>query len=366
MKEKSTSSFRLDEQVYLTMILVAVISLLVLGFRYINRHPCPPVTLKIQSNTDSFQKGNLISFKAYAPGGNDFSWNFGDGSKNDETTSSVLHKFNAAGTYTVSVTVDDQCSEFQDVVITEGRISDYNTLGSLFIGPSTVYMGVLVTFEDLSTKSTSWEWYLDDQLKVDATGKSASFIFKTSGIKKISLVVNGRKDQIQIRFVNIIDREAEKNLARQKEAKNTPKPANGGGKIVFVPNNPTVAPIPLPNQAVPLPADNKSKKEEEKPKAPEKAPDVTSPQMEALLKEVITGGKTAQDFSSYFCGDLTRNVVYNSSSVTFMAMCNSLKELKIKKVKSIKVVQMYKDGTNCVQSMVVTVDVKKGLINNIF
>jgi PKD domain len=361
MKEKSTSSFRLDEQVYLTMILVAVISLLVLGFRYTNRHPCPPVTLQIQSNSDSLQKGNLISFKANAPGGNDFSWNFGDGSKNDETTASVFHKFIAAGTYTISVTVDDQCTEFQDVVITEGRISDYNTLGSLFNGPSTGYLGFPVTFEDLSTKSTSWEWYFDDHIKVDATGKSATYIFKTPGVKKISLIVDGRRDLMQFRFVNIIDREAEKNLARAKEVKNTAKPA-GHDKIVFVQNSPTALPLPIPNQQIPVPADNKPKKEEEKPKAPARAPDVTGAQMEALLKEVVAGTKTAQDFLAYFCGDLSKMVVYNSNSITFISMCNTLKGLKIKKVKSIKVVQLFKDAaTNCQQSMIVTVEVKKGI-----
>jgi hypothetical protein len=360
MKEKSTSSFRLDEQVYLTMILVAVISLLVLGFRYTNRHPCPPITLQIQSNTDSFQKGNLISFKAETVGGNDFSWNFGDASKNDETTTSVLHKFNAAGTYTVSVTVDGQCTVFQDVVITEARISDYATVGT-FNGPNTAYMGMPVTFEDLSTKSTSWEWYFDDHVRVDATGKSATYVFKTPGVKKISLMVNGRRDLVLTRFVNITDREAEKNLARAKEVKNTAKPA-GPGKIVFVPNSPTALPLPIPNQQIPAPAENKPKKEDEKPKAPDKAPDVTGPQMEALLKEVIAGTKTAQDFSAYLCGDLSKMVVYNTNNVTFISMCNTLKGLKIKKVKSIKV-QLFKDAaTNCELYMIVTVDVKKSII----
>jgi len=356
MKEKSASSFRLDEQVYLTMILVAVISLLVLGFRYITRHPCPPITLQIQSNTDSFQKGNLISFKARAVGGNDFSWNFGDAGKNDETTASAFHKFNAAGTYTVSVTVDGQCTEFQDIVITESRISDYNTLGSLFNGPNTGYLGLPITFEDLSTKSTNWEWYFEDHDKVDATGKSATYVFKTPGVKKISLIVNGRRDLIQTRFVNIIDREAEKNMARAKEVKPAAKPSPG--KIVYVPNSPTALPLPIPTQQVPTAAE---KKEEEKPKAPEKAPDITGPQMEALLKEVIAGTKTAQDFSAYLCGDLSKMVVYNTNNVTFISMCNTLKDVKIKKVKSIKV-QLFKDAaTNCQQSMVVTVDIKKGI-----
>ena len=150
------------------MILVGTMSLLVLGFRYISRHPCPPISLQIQSNTDSFQKGNLISFKAVSAGGNDFTWNFGDGSN--------------AGTYTVSVTVDGECSEFQTVAIMESPVIDNNILGNTFTGPTAGYVGLPLTFEDLSIKSKSWEWHFEDPVKVDAITKTATHVFNTSGL----------------------------------------------------------------------------------------------------------------------------------------------------------------------------------------
>jgi hypothetical protein len=356
MKEKSTSSFRLDEKVYLTMILVGTMSLLVLGFRYISRHPCPPISLQIQSNTDSFQKGNLISFKAVSAGGNDFTWNFGDGSRNDETAPTVLHKFSNAGTYTVSVTVDGECSEFQTVAIMESPVIDNNILGNTFTGPTAGYVGLPLTFEDLSIKSKSWEWHFEDPVKVDAITKTATHVFNTSGLKTISLMINGRRDLVQSRSVLIVDREVENNMAKAKE-NHTPKPSSAG-KVVYVPTSPTVQPLVNPTQ--PSTVENTPKKEEEKPKP--KAPEVTAIQMEGLLKEVIAGTKGAEDFSSYFCGNLSTVVVYNSNNVTFSAMCASLKELKKKKLKSIKVTLFPNATTNCQQSMIVNVDVKKGFL----
>jgi hypothetical protein len=355
MKENSTSSFRLDEQVYHTLIIVSFLSILILGFRFIGRHPCAPLTLNIQSNTDSFKKDNLIRFKAETQEGNNFSWNYGDGNKDEGTNASVLHRFTKAGVFTVSVTVDDKCSEFQTLVIREDHLLDNNLFGTMFTGPSRAYMGMQVTFTDLSNKSTKWEWHFDDDSKVGATTKSATYVFKTPGTKKVSLMINDRLDLVQTRYIDITDRNAENEMSKASETAHAPK--HVVPKFILLPTGPTVQ--PLTNPSLTKIPDNAPKKEEEKPV--QKAPELTHVQMESLLMELIGGTKQTEDFSSYLCGNLSIPVVYNSNNLTFNSMCNSLKQLKKKKVKSIKVTLMHNDATNCVQTMVVNVDVKKWL-----
>jgi hypothetical protein len=359
MKKKSTSTFRLDEQVYMAMFAVAFVSLLIFGFRFVGRHPCPPLTLQIQSNTDSFKAGNLISFVAETQEGSNFSWNYGDGVRDDGTSPTTLHKFTRAGTFTVSVTVNDKCTEFQSIVITEDRIPDNNLFGTLFIGPEKAYMGMPVPFTDLSNKSAKWEWHYEDDPMVGDTTKSVTHVFKTPGLKKVTLMINDRRDLVQTRYVFIVDREAENNLAKESELAHAPK--HTAPRVIVVPSGPTVPPLSNPTQ--PAKTVDAPKKEEEKPV--QKAPELTHTQMEGFLMDLIAGSKQIEDFNPYLCGNLSMPVVYNSNNTTFLAMCNSLKQLKKKKVKSIKVTLFPNTATNCQQSMMVYIDIKKGILSNL-
>lgn len=351
MNEKSILSFRLDEQVYLVMGAVALIALLTLGFRLITRQPCQPITLHIQAN--SFEKGNIISFKAETVDGKDFSWNFGDGTDLEESTFSTAHKYSNAGTFTVSVTVNGECTELQNVVITDAPVVSNLALRPMFTGPDTAYVNQPATYEDLSTTSTNWEWYFEDPAKIDAITKSASHIYKTPGLKKISLLVNGRRDLVTTRYIYVIDRDAERDQAKAKEVR-LPKPQP---KVIVIESKPTVQPLGNPTAAQPTQPDNSAKKEEPKPRAPE----ISGPEMESLLMEVVQGTKRPDDFSGYLCGNLSMFIVYNSNTVTFTSMCTSLKQLKQKKIKKISVKLMKDGATNCVNSMIVIVDLKKGI-----
>ena len=353
MKEKSSSSFRLDEQVYLTMAAVALVSLLIFGFRFITRHPCSPIILHIEAV--SFEKGNIISFKAVTTDAKNFTWDFGDGTTAESTDPTARHKYNNAGKYTTSVTADGECAEFQNLVITEAPVVANLNILPMFTGPDTAYVNQPATYEDISIKASNWEWHFEDDIKIDAITKSASHIYKTPGTKKISLMVDGRRDRVASKYVFVIDREAEKNLAAKAKSENHQKPEV---KIITIPAKPTAE--PLTNPTTQPENNNPPKREEEKPKP--KAPEVTGPQMEALLMDVVEGKKVAADFSGYLCNNLSMFIVYNSNSVTFTAMCENLKGLKKKKVKKISV-KLVKDGaTNCISSMIVIVDVKKGFL----
>src|ERR1700738_341505 len=123
---KRSSTFRGDAQVYITMAILCVVSLITLAFRYATSHPCSPIELQINAN--AFVEGNVITFKAATQGGKTFAWNFGDNTSVEEYDASTTHIYKNAGKYSASVTVNGQCTELQNVVITEAAVVSNNIL----------------------------------------------------------------------------------------------------------------------------------------------------------------------------------------------------------------------------------------------
>lgn len=343
---RRSSTFRVDEQVYITMGILCIVALITFAFRYATSHPCSPINMQIDAN--AFVEGNVITFKAVTQGGKAFAWNFGDNSGTEEHDASATHVYKNAGKYTVTVTVNEECTEVQNVVITEAPVVINNSL-QVFGGPDTAYVGQPVTYEDMSLNSSSWEWYFEDITTVDAKSRKATHTYTTEGPKTIYLRVNGKADQVTHRLIFVIDRDAQKKAARVVKTE-APKP-----RVITVPlpANPTTAPLPNPSVA------EQPKKPEEKPKMIE----VTQAQIEGMLMDVVDGNKRPDDFSPYLCGgNLNIPVSYNSGNITFTALCQQMKELKKKKIKKITVLLFRSEATGCITSMSVTVEKKKGFL----
>ncbi|HWK03316.1 MAG TPA: PKD domain-containing protein [Puia sp.] len=345
MNKKSSSTFRVDEQVYITMAILCVVALVTLAFRYATSHPCSPINMQINAN--AFIEGNVITFKAETQGGKSFAWNFGDNTGVEEHDATSTHVYKNAGKYTVTVIVNGECTEVQNVVITEAPVVSNNSLLPMFIGPDTAYVNQPVGYEDISINSTSWEWHFEDANTIDANTRKAAHTYTTAGPKKILLKVNGKADLVTGRLIYVIDRDAQKNAAR--EAVRHEKPVKPSGTTLVLKDNSTVP--PLTNSTV-----VEDKKPEEKPKAPT----ATDAQLENMIRDVIAGNKTASDFSPFLCNNLMMAVTYNNDKTTFSAMCEALKEYKKKKLKKVTV-STVKDATNCILYMHVTIE-KKGFL----
>ncbi|HEX9513144.1 MAG TPA: PKD domain-containing protein [Puia sp.] len=344
MNKRSSSTFRVDEQVYITMAVLCVVALVTLAFRYATSHPCSPINIQINAN--AFIEGNVITFKAETQGGKAFAWNFGDNTGVEEHESSSTHVYKNAGKYTVTVIVNGECTEVQNVVITEAPVVSNNSLLPMFIGPDTAYVNQSAGYEDISINSTSWEWHFEDAGTIDAKTRKASHTYTTAGPKKILLKVNGKADLVTGRLIYVIDREAQKNAARQARVE-TARP-----KVIplVLPANPTTAPLPNPTE--------QPKKPEEKPKI-----EVSHEQIEGMLMDVVDGNKKPEDFSAYVCSNnLNIPVSYNSGNITFTALCQELKGIKKKKIKKITVLLFKSEATGCITSMSVTVEKKKGFL----
>src|SRR5258708_21282593 len=166
MNKRSSSTFRVDDQVYITLDVLCVLAVMTLAFRYATSHACS--LINIQINANAFIEGNVITFKAETQGGKAFAWNFGDNTGVEEHESSSTHVYKNAGKYTVTVIVNGECTEVQNVVITEAPVVSNNSLLPMFIGPDTAYVNQSAGYENISLYSTRLEWYFEDGVTIDA------------------------------------------------------------------------------------------------------------------------------------------------------------------------------------------------------
>jgi PKD domain len=341
MSKKSSSFFRLDEQVFFTMGALCILSLFIMAFRFAARTPCSPV--KIVVNSTSLIAGNIIRFNAATQTGKTFSWNFGDGTVKEEEISIANHEYKNAGRYTVTVLVNGQCTDMQDIVISEAPVIVNTALQPMIVANpgDTAYINQPVSFSDMSSASTKWEWRFGQTNSIDATDRSPSYTYTIPGRKTVKLKVNDRNDMVVQYSILVIE--------KPEETKNIPKPKTEQPRqqtpIVILPAQPHSDPL--------KPVQPEVKKEEAKVKAPS----LTNDQLKAMLMQVAEGQKRAEDFSEYLGGQLGISVTLNNNVMTFTKMCEELK--KMKKIKEIKVIPFTDKETNHILSMNVIVDKKK-------
>lgn len=344
---KKPSFFRIDENVFITMGAVCLLALIVLGFQYAGREICQPVSI---AYSDSLMAGNIVRFRADMPGGRTYSWNFGDGTSKEEKTTTTTHIFKNAGQYEVSVLVNGSCEQTRTIVVKDAPIVVNTGMLPVIISSDTLYTGVPAKFTDGSTTSTSWEWSFGETNSVNDTNQTATYTYNTPGYKKVYLRVNGRYDLTREKLVYVIDAAAERNQRMV-----TPKP--------ILPVRPApVSPVIKPDPVVgPIGQQTEDKKQADNEPVVQKAPDVSTEQLAAMIKSIASGDKGPEAFNPYLCSDKTIKVAYNGTVIPFSKFCEELKELKKKKIKKISVWRNVNAQTNCIESMVVTIEAKKGI-----
>ncbi|HXB07024.1 MAG TPA: PKD domain-containing protein [Puia sp.] len=345
MNKRTSSLFRVDEQAWLTMGVVCLIALVILAFRFGTTHPCYPI--RILSTAPSFSVGTPVSFKAETRVGKIYEWNFGDGAGATENDPVTLHTYGRAGKYTVVVTIDGQCSEMQVVNIGEAPVVINYNLPPHIICADTAYVGVPTTYEDGNAGSSAWAWRFDGSL-VSSFSQRTSHIWSSPGTRNVLLTTNNRNDLTDHRLIVVIDKKAGATSARPPRQR-----TEGSNRPLIVVND-------RPNTPPLTQVDNKPKEPE---KAPEvtKAPPVSDEKLQVMLFQVVDGNLVQDDFAQYICNNMNLPVMYNGSKTTFSAMCADLKNQKRKKIKKITV-GTTKDGTNCILTMDVVVEKKKSFL----
>ncbi|MBX2924969.1 MAG: PKD domain-containing protein [Chitinophagaceae bacterium] len=349
------SSFRIDERVFLTMLVICGTALVLLAFRFATYKPCMPIRIVSSSGYMAVTTGELVRLSVEATDGNSFNWDFGDGNqKLVERYHTVEHTYKTPGDYTISVQVNGNCIEYIDIQVKEPDLFKTAKPLPVIISVDTVFAGEKIYFSDTSSGAESWLWHFGETEpgNVDAREKNPSYVYKTTGVKIIRLMINNDPEQVNSKYIEVM-KKPEKKLQEYQ-----PRPR---------PN------LDLPDLPVspPIVADDKKEKAADNEKIePEqnitKAPEISTESFKALLMGIASGDSTIETFAPYLCDKLDMKISYDGKPTTFREACKNLKELSSKRIKEIKLTEMRIDKTsNCITSFKIEVK-KKNFVERLF
>jgi PKD domain len=189
MNKTSQIKTHFDSKIIGFFIIIFIFSCTLLLIKKKMLSDCDISEFKIEAS--SYREGALITFSDESKKSSDWQWTFGDGSK-VSYLSKVSHAFDRAGSYKIKLVVNDGCTIEKTITILPFEDKKDYSLLPKFEAPSAVIKGQSVYFKDLTGHAKSWEWRFGESGgSVDATDKNPSYVFKTSGRKVVSLVVNG-------------------------------------------------------------------------------------------------------------------------------------------------------------------------------
>ncbi|MBC7904075.1 MAG: PKD domain-containing protein [Gemmatimonadaceae bacterium] len=343
MSRKSSFS-RIDENVYFTMGGTGLLALIILLVRYGTSTECFPIKLIIDPGP--YLVNTRVQIKAETKEAKTYKWDFGDGS-NSEDGQTVGHSYKKAGKYTVTITVNETCTEFHDLYINEPvPVVKANSLAT-FLGPQTAYAGTEVVFEDTASSNTAWEWHFEEDGAPAGYEKKARYIYTEPGLKKVWVKLNRKSDEVMFRYIQIVPDKEQEELISVAKTKRTPE------RVIIVKDKPTEPPLTLPGKTEPEVAKTEPVAAPVKPKAEA----ITPQQMGDLITDYNEGKKSEGDFNKYFCGNNV-SVKYESKFLSFSEFLAKVKKIKKGKIKSVSA-EITKDEQNCIQKMEVIIKEKK-------
>ena len=337
---------KLDTTVFLTFGGILLLGLIILIYQLNHRTDCTEAKYII--HTDDFITKNLIEFIDNTKGATSWKWDFGDGSAVDYNQN-ALHSYNKAGQYIVTLTINNTCS-FQKIVTITDPDADSGYL-PVIIAPNVAFEGDTIKFNARKEGGISFEWSFGESTGTDALGKTPTHVFKTTGKKTVSLIVNGDIEHIATKTIYI----APKHIAAKKKSDVSSYEFEKPHSDFELPRG-KVQKDPLVDFIGHLPVTPAPQKEKDSIPSPKKAPDISVEQFQLLLGQVAAQSKTKDDFKEYLCGNFSIPVVVNDQKlVPFEQLCRDIAGKKIK----ISTMRLQKDTKNCIQNIHIYYKIKK-------
>ncbi|HEX8268452.1 MAG TPA: PKD domain-containing protein [Flavobacterium sp.] len=317
-----------DGKILLFFIILFVVSSLLFAFQISSKSGCELADFKVDA--PKLKSGELITFYDNTDGAYAWEWDFGDGS-NIAYRSKAVHAFGKPGTYNVKLMVNGSCRVEKVIKIT----SEQEVLNTALIpkayGPSVVYVGETVQFNDSTKHANSWEWRFGDGLQIDAIDQNPQHVYRIPGQKYVSLVVNDDMKHIkQFKVTVLPSKKSEKDHVIERiERRN-----NSRAEVIeeYVNNIP----------------------EEEGPEIA----NLTEEKFKALLLGVSENKLSYQNMLRYFCTDnLPLVQLRNGKTMSLKALDDAVRNKGIR----IKSVTLNPDKNGCVS--VIALDYKnKGIL----
>ncbi|MEW5924650.1 MAG: PKD domain-containing protein, partial [Candidatus Zixiibacteriota bacterium] len=166
---------------------------------YVTIYPEP--IADFSSDVTSTCVGGTIHFTDMSNYAESWNWDFGDGETSDDRNPS--HTYNAAGTYTVTLTIKNRCGDDDEVKVDYIRIYPEPTAEFTSEIRETC-AGETISFIDRSSYALVWSWDFGDGLS--SNEQNPSHTYTTAGIYTVSLTVQnpcGGDDTVMVDYVTI-------------------------------------------------------------------------------------------------------------------------------------------------------------------
>lgn len=332
-KNTKIQKTRIDKSVLILFLSSILISATVFAYKFANYEPCSIVTFKIAAK--NYRVGEIIRFKDYSKNVEKRTWYFGDSTQVDIEVN-PFHVYKKPGEYTIKLLVNGKCESEQLVTIKEKAFVLDSTKLASFEVPKFIKVGEVLKVKDQSPNATQWEWRFGETADVNSTLQNPTYVYKTPGIKTITLVTNGDPkyaSHIKIQVLKgkkNISLPLTKNLVKDRNKrqnsnlKYTPK-----DELPEAPNG--LSGIPeTPQKTAPAP----TKKS------------ISKAGFEKMLLNVSEKNATARDFDAYLCGNLSIPAIVKNKKTTFRELCQKITGKKI----TIKNLQLFKNKqSGCIE-----------------
>lgn len=349
MKRKIIRISNIDNKVFISLGALLLLSLLFLLYQYTRRVDCDNAKFIVHS--DEFLVNRVVDFYDNTDGAKSWKWDFGDSTAVD-TRRRTLHYYKKPGDYIVKLTINGNC--YHEKKITISSISDQVGYLPKIISPSVVRVGETVFFDAEKEGGESWEWSFGETSSTDALGKSPQYKFKSTGEKKITLIVNGDVEHTAVKTIYVAPKTITAKQTIDMKSYEFEKP-----HVAFSlpPGSPQKDPLVDMLQYIPV--SPKSNNKTDPATEAKKAPEISNEQFQLLLNQVAAQSKTKDDFKDYLCGKYDIPVVINDNRLMpFDQFCQQLAGKKIK----ITALRLNKDATNCIKNINIQYKVKKYMI----
>jgi PKD repeat protein len=189
---QSTSTYKIDDKVFLTMLGVSVLFLILMSFRYRTAQPCQQVNFSFRTANkfDVAYTNEKIYFSSELKyNAEKWEWDFGDKTPNDNKSGPYTsHEYKNAGQYTVRLIINDECQEVKTLNVNK-REDRSKKVYVRPVWPAPPYFaGTEYNFDDSTTGAVTWSWYVGDEPK--KTNQRIKHMFDEPGSYKVTLVVN--------------------------------------------------------------------------------------------------------------------------------------------------------------------------------
>ena len=355
----SRSFFGFDLRVWGTLIVVIFLSVVLLGFKMMNKTTCGAISVLTQGtiphkNKNVFYVNESILFTASAENAKKVQWNFDDGSAKG-FGAERKHSFSTEGDFMVTAIINGKCKEVVPVTIIERgsnskSLIDEDRQSSPISGKTFATAGVPETYA-CNIPASKYKWTIENNATFEEKfGQSVSFSFSDTGTYNLMLeldddltkmwkqpiVVRSAAANEKISDISLLPPpdpitiirpgpERKEDLAKTDASQNLPPPL--------------VEPVPLPT------------------KPAKRYIEVKGPALENMLKEVIAKTRDVPDFDNILCEGGNTMVTANDKSMTFSELCKRLQDRRgifKSKVKNLKVKSSpYPPEKGCMVTMVV-------------